>query len=49
MSKVCMVRHEGGSRVLSVSKVIPVDWIAVDMTIVKQGKAFIIIRVEKVK
>lgn len=44
-----MVRQEGGSRVLSVSKVIPKDWIAVEMKISKITKDRIVLIIDKVR
>ena len=47
--KVNMVRKEGGSRVLSISKVLPPDWIAVVLTVVKKTESFVTVKIEKVK
>ena len=44
-----MVRREGGSRVLSVSKVIPKEWIAVEMVVIKATSDIITVKIEKVK
>ena len=44
-----MVRKEGGSRVLSVSKVVPKNWTAVEMEVVKATKESIIVKINKVK
>lgn len=49
MSKINMVRHEGGSRVLSVSRVIPKTWIAVEMEVVKESKSIIVVKIIKVR
>lgn len=49
MSKINMVRREGGSRVLSVSKVIPVSWTAVELVLIKSTKKSIMLRINKVK
>jgi len=44
-----MVRREGGSRVLAVSKVIPEGWIAVEIVIIKATPNTIIVKIDKVK
>ena len=49
MAKINMVRREGGSRVLSVSKVIPKNWIAVEMEVVKASKSTVIVKIIKVR
>ena len=49
MSKINMVRREGGSRVLSVSRVLPKDWEAVTMSVMKKSSAFVVVKIEKVK
>lgn len=47
--KINMVRQEGGSRVLSVSKVIPVGWEVVVMRVIKQTEKSITIRINRIK
>ena len=49
MTKINMVRREGGSRVLSVSRIIPLDWVAVEMEVTKAGKQTIVVRIDRVK
>ena len=49
MTKINMVRREGGSRVVSMSKIIPPEWIAVEMQVTKSNEYYIIVRIEKVK
>ena len=49
MTKINMVRREGGSRVVSMSKIIPPEWIAVEMEITKVSPNFVIVKIEKVK
>lgn len=49
MSKINMIRREGGSRVLSVSKIIPVEWVAVEMKVTRATSSAITVKIEKVK
>lgn len=49
MTKINVVRREGGSRVLSVTKIIPHDWLVVQMEVIKQYGKFVTVRFEKVK
>lgn len=49
MAKVNMVRQEGGSRVLSMSKVIPVGWEAVVLSVVKATEKSVTVRINRVK
>ena len=44
-----MIRREGGSRILAVSSILPKDWIAVELEVVKQTKKVITVNIEKVK
>jgi len=44
-----MVRREGGSRVLSVSKVIPKGWFAVEMVVIKATPNAITVKIDKVR
>jgi hypothetical protein len=44
-----MVRREGGSRVVSISHIIPAEWVAVDMRITKTTKTAIVVKIERVK
>lgn len=49
LSKVNMVRKEGGSRVVSLSSVLPPDWLVVEITKVEETKIAVIIKLVKVK
>lgn len=49
MIKIKMIRHEGGSRVLTVSDIIPEDWIAVETKVTKRINGAITVKIEKVK
>ena len=44
-----MIRREGGSRVMSVTKVIPLDWQVVDIKIIKTTKNMVTLAINKVK
>ena len=47
--KINVVRKEGGSRVLAMSKVLPPNWVVVEMGIVKSTPDTIIVKITKVK
>ena len=49
MGKINMIRQEGGSRVLAVSSVLPKGWLVVELSIIKQAKNFVTIKINKVK
>ena len=50
MGKIRIVRKEGGTRVISVTDIIPVDWLAVEATTKKTTKKnIIVVHIEKVK
>ena len=49
MSKIHMVRKEGGSRVISITNVIPLDWRAVELKLIKGTKTSITIKIERIK
>ena len=49
MPKISAVRKEGGSRVLTVTSIIPVNWRYVTLTVKKQKKDMIFIEIKKVK
>lgn len=38
MAKICVIRQEGGSRILAITKIIPLDWKVVEMEILKPVK-----------
>lgn len=42
------IRKEGFSKVLAVTKILPLDWQSVNLTIVKQTKNSVTIKFEKV-
>ena len=44
-----MVRREGGSRVLSVSKVMPKGWTVVEMNVIHETTKSVTIKIDKVK
>lgn len=49
MAKIKTIRREGGSRILAVTDIIPVDWIAVIVVKTKQSNNTVIVTLEKVK
>ena len=49
MGKINMIRQEGGSRVLAITKVIPLDWKVVELSVVKTTENFVTLKVTKVK
>ena len=49
MAKIITVRREGGSRVLAVTKIIPIEWQYVILTVKKQRNSVILVEIEKVK
>ena len=49
MPKITTIRREGGSRVLTVTKIIPLEWEYVILTVKKQKNNIISIEIEKVK
>jgi len=44
-----MVRKEGGSRVISVTTIIPSDWKAVALKTIRGTKTSITIKIERIK
>ena len=49
MSKINMIRREGGSRVMTVTKVLPLNWQAVDVEVIKTTSKVVTLRINKVK
>ena len=49
MGKINMVRQEGGSRVVSISKAIPKGWRAVEIEVVKASTKAVTVKFSKVK
>lgn len=49
MSKIRLIRHEGGSRVMVVSSIVPKDWVAVEAVIIKQTNDSIVVKINRVK
>ena len=49
MSKINTIRREGGSRVLSVTKILPPDWIIVEMKVTKKIANTIFVKIERVR
>lgn len=49
MNRINTVRKEGGSRVIAVSKILPLDWTMVDITITKSTREAVYVKIEKVK
>ena len=49
MSKINMIRKEGGSRVMTITKVIPSKWIAVDIEIITITSNYVTLKINKVK
>ncbi len=49
MNKISVIRREGGSRVMAVTKIIPEAWTVVNPTVIKSTKNIIIIEIERVR
>jgi len=49
MSKIYVVRKEGGSRIIAVTKIIPVDWNIITIQINKISKNAIVLKLARVK
>lgn len=49
MTRLNMVRHSGGSRIISVNKVIPPDWIALEMRVIKSSRDKIVVEFQRVR
>jgi len=49
MARIYMIRHEGGSRVLSISKVVPKEWLVVEMEVLKETRKSVIVKIYKVR
>ena len=43
------IRKEGGSRVISITHIIPVEWTFVELVIVKTTKDVVTLKINKVK
>ena len=48
-SKLRAIRKEGGSRVISITHIIPMDWIFVELEIIKTTNNAVTLKVIKVK
>jgi hypothetical protein len=49
MSKLIIIRNEGGSRVISITSVIPKDWQAIEITQTKKSNDSVTLKIDKVK
>lgn len=49
MSKINIIRREGGSRIVAITNVLPKDWVAVELIVVNHSQSAITIRFNKVK
>ena len=49
MSKLKAIRKEGGSRVITITHIIPDSWTFVELVIVKMTKDFLTLKINKVK
>ena len=49
MNKLKAIRKEGGSRVISITNIIPADWIFVELVIIKTTKDVVTLKINKVK
>lgn len=49
MSKIKTIRKEGGSKVISITNVFPVDWQVVTIAKIKQSNNAIIVTFERIK
>jgi len=49
MGKINTIRHEGGSRVIAISSVLPKDWQVVELTKIKGNNSSVTIKINKVK
>jgi len=48
MTKIFVVRREGGSRIVAITKIIPADWIIVEMSVVKTMDSTVTVEIKKV-
>ena len=48
MNKLKAIRKEGGSRVISITNIIPADWIFITVEIVKITKDIVTLKINKV-
>lgn len=48
-TKLILLRSEGGSKVLSVTQFVPVDWIAVDVSVIDSTDNSVTLKLVKVK
>lgn len=48
MGRFCVIRKEGGSRVLTITKLLPSDWVGVNIDKVKENKRSVTLKIEKV-
>ena len=49
MGKINLIRREGGSRVISITKAIPLDWQAVDIEVTKTTESIVILKINRIK
>lgn len=49
MEKVKVIRNEGGSRVIAVTDVVPKDWQIITISVLKEAKGSIMLKVNKIK
>ena len=49
MNKLRAIRKEGGSRVITITHIIPVDWTFVELVVIKTTKDVVTLKVNKVK
>ena len=49
MAKIKIIRKEGGSRIISITDIIPLDWQIVEVISVKKNGNFIMLKIERVR
>ena len=48
-SKLRAIRKEGGSRVISITHLVPIEWIFVELEVVKQTTDMVTLKIKRVK
>ena len=48
-NKLKAIRKEGGSRVISITHIIPTEWIFVELEVIKTTKNVVTLKINKVK
>ena len=48
MSKITLIRAQGGSRVIAITKVIPKEWQVVKIKVIKELNSSVTLKIDKV-